>query len=311
MSAVDTCDIPVRDRNDFWAQAVSQVFASLDVSPDRRREIRCRLSWRDIGRSRMVFTCGTPQVVCRTAATIASDHSENVILMYQKRGFGTLLHQGRSVDLKPGTMVAMDTRSPYRLSFLTEFDQQVFRFPSSVLGNSAEDLIPLTATTLVPSFASRLLLAGFAVAEQNPAELGSGSESPLLDLARLALAPQLSASRSAPMADRLWHARHYIKANLGMSELSPESVAAGLGVSLRTLQKMFALEGDHPASYILNERLTRVGEALISPGQRSRTIRQVAESLGFKDPSHFSRVFRDRYGMTPRDWRKAALREQE
>lgn len=308
MSAINTCNIPVHDRYDYWASAVSQAFAMLDVKPDRNREIRCRLSWQDIGRSRMVSTSGTPQVVCRTDATIASDHSENIILMFQKSGYGSLLHQGRAVDLKPGSMVAMDTRSPYRLSFLTEFDQQVLRFPANILGNNAKDLIPLTATALAPSFASRMLLAGFVAAEQIPAELGGNLESPLLDLARLALLSQLSGRRPESMVDRLWYARHYIKANLGMPELSPEIVAVDLGVSLRTLQKTFALEGDHPASYILNERLNKVSEALTHPGLRFRTIWQVAESFGFKDPSHFSRVFRNRYGMTPRDWRKGGAR---
>lgn len=305
MSAINTCSVPRHDRHDYWANAVSQAFARLDVSPDKQREIDCRLSWRDIGCARMVTTSGTPQVVCRTAETIASDHSENIILMFQKGGYGTLLHHGRAANLKPGMIVAMDTRSPYRLSFLTGFAQQVFRFPAHVLGDNAEDLLPLTATALAPSFASQMLLAGFAAADQMPTSQGAGLEPPLLDLARLTLLSQLSARRMESMQDRLWYARHYIKANLGRPDLSPVSVAADLGVSLRTLQKAFALEGDHPAAYILGERLARIGAALAHPSLRSRTIWQVAESFGFKDPSHFSRVFRNRYGMTPRDWREA------
>jgi len=304
MGAINTCDIPASDRYDFWANAVSQAFARLDVQPARNREINCRLSWSDIGRTRVMLTAGTPQVVCRTAQTIASDHSENIILMFQNSGHGTLLHQGRAVDLRPGMMVAMDTRSPYRLNFLTDFEQQVFRFPISALGAGAGDLVPLTATALEANFASRLLLAGFATAQQAPAHLCNSLESPLLDLARLALVSHLSTFRSQSAADRLWQARGYIKANLCAPDLSPEVVAADLGISLRTLQKAFSVEGDHPSSYILEQRLLKVAEALVDPRFSARSIWQVAETFGFKSPSHFSRVFRTRYDATPRDWRK-------
>lgn len=81
----------------------------------------------------------------------------------------------------------------------------------------------------------------------------------------------------------------------------------------RLLLAGFAAVGQRPTELGSNLEsplleLARVGEALVHPGLRSWTIWQVAKSFGFKDPSHFSRLFRNRYGMTPRDWCKGGAR---
>jgi len=305
MGALDTYDVPKHDRRDYWADAVSRIFARLDVAPADGQEIDCRLAWRDVGRARMTFASGSPQSVCRTSAAIASDQAANIILMFQQEGCATLLHRGRSVSLRPGAMVAMDTRSPYRLSFLNRFEQHVLRVPAEALGIQADDAELLTATPLQPSFASRLLMAGFSALEQ--ADPGGDLELPLLDLTRLALRAGMPALKPRSMADRLRQAQGYIHAHIGVSDLCPQKVANEMGVSLRMLQKVFAAAGEQPAAYILDQRLDRVSEILGRPEHASRSIGQIAESFGFHEPSHFSRAFRERFGMSPRDWRKLHL----
>ncbi len=305
MGALDTYDVPKHDRHDYWVDAVSRIFARLDVSPADGQEIDCRLAWRDVGRARMTFASGSPQSVCRTSAAIAADQSANIILMFQEKGCATLLHRGRSVSLRPGTMVAMDTRSPYRLNFMSRFEQHVLRVPADVLGVQADDTEPLTATALQPSFASRLLSAGFSALEQ--ADPGSDIELPLLDLTRLALRAGVPALKPRSMAERLRQAQGYIHAHIGLPDLCPQKVADEMGLSLRMLQKVFAMAGEQPAAYILDQRLDKVSEVLRRTEHDSRSIGQIAESFGFREPSHFSRAFRGRFGMSPREWRKQRL----
>lgn len=305
MGTLDTCDVARPDRRDYWSEAVSRIFARLDVIPADRQELECRLSWKDVGRARMTFASGSPQSVCRTSAAIASDQAAHIILMFQEKGCATLLHRGRSVGLRPGTMVAMDTRSPYRLSFPDRFEQYVLRVPADALGVRADDTGPLTATALQPSFASRLLVAGFSALEQ--ASPGSDLEPPLLDLTRLALWAGLPASKARSMAERLRQAQGYIHAHIGASDLTPQKVADELGLSLRVLQKVFATAGEQPGAYILDQRLERISEALGRPEHASHSIGRIAASFGLHEPSHFSRTFRERFGMSPRDWRKLHL----
>jgi AraC-like DNA-binding protein len=55
--------------------------------------------------------------------------------------------------------------------------------------------------------------------------------------------------------------------------------------------------------YLLERRLERCCEALQSKADRSCSITEIAFRWGFNDMSHFSRVFRGRYGLSPREFR--------
>jgi AraC-like DNA-binding protein len=48
---------------------------------------------------------------------------------------------------------------------------------------------------------------------------------------------------------------------------------------------------------------------LAAPGIPARTLTEIALSQGFKSPAHFSATFRQRYGLTPRDYRSHAGRD--
>ncbi len=288
-------------RLDYWRQVVNQAFARLDVQSQNARAIDCQVSWHDLGRSRILHASGTPQIICRTAEQIDTDAQAHIILMFHQRGHASLMHQGRSVHLAPGAVVAMDTRSPYRLIFHGWFEQRIFRFPAeSVCG--AQPSAGFAATLLPTGFASNVLLAGLSCA-QAAEQLPVGAEKSLLDLARMALAAGLSRLSDQSPEQRLRLARCYMDAHLDDPGLSSASAALALGISIRSLQKLFAHADDQPSAYILRRRLAKVHEQLADPHQRHVSIWHLAAKWGFNDPSHFSRAFKQLYGLTPRLFR--------
>jgi AraC-like DNA-binding protein len=50
---------------------------------------------------------------------------------------------------------------------------------------------------------------------------------------------------------------------------------------------------------------------MIAAAQRGRTVTAIAFDHGFNSPTHFGRVFRARYGMTPREYRRHARAPSE
>ncbi len=227
--------------------------------------------------------------------------------MAHRQGHGTLLHRGRSVTLAPGTMLAMDTTSPYRLTFHSAFAQDILRLPVAALDGAESNLAQLTAAPVNPGLAREWLVAGLSqhvFANGDEPEL----EAPLLDLARMALTGHAtSVGRFQPAPDRLTQARHYIRYNLRSQQLSPASVASALGISLRTLQKAFADVDDHPSACIARERLQHASEDLVDPRRSHRAIALVAADWGFADASHFIRAFRAQFGVTPGQWRRKRI----
>jgi AraC-like DNA-binding protein len=94
-------------------------------------------------------------------------------------------------------------------------------------------------------------------------------------------------------------------AHLGDPELNPQSLAAAHGISVRSLHLLFEREGLKVAQWIRDRRLERCRDTLARPDWQGRII-DLALEWGFNDPSHFSRVFRQRYGRAPRQARALA-----
>ncbi|WP_366146113.1 helix-turn-helix domain-containing protein [Paraburkholderia sp.] len=50
-------------------------------------------------------------------------------------------------------------------------------------------------------------------------------------------------------------------------------------------------------------RLERCATWLLDPRYAHKSIEQVAAACGFKSASHFSRMFRERHGLSPREYK--------
>ena len=96
----------------------------------------------------------------------------------------------------------------------------------------------------------------------------------------------------------------YIEANLTDPELSVERIAYACSISLRALHRHFAEDPAGSVShYLWYRRLIRCAEALRDPSQAHLSITDICFSYGFSSSSHFSRQFKDRFGVTPVDYR--------
>ena len=106
--------------------------------------------------------------------------------------------------------------------------------------------------------------------------------------------------------EALNHALSYIARNLADPALSRERIASECAVSVRTLSRLFREELDtQPGEYIIRARLERVRDMLALPGL---SIKEIAELCGFRSAGFLARQFRERYAMTPREYRTAAPR---
>ncbi|MET8978900.1 helix-turn-helix domain-containing protein [Streptomyces sp. NPDC004539] len=93
--------------------------------------------------------------------------------------------------------------------------------------------------------------------------------------------------------------RTFIEDHLDDPALSPEAIARAHHISVRYLHKLFQNDGTTVGRWIRRRRLDTCRHEL---DNRRVTVAAVAHRWGFTSPSHFSRTFRDAYGMSPREW---------
>lgn len=114
---------------------------------------------------------------------------------------------------------------------------------------------------------------------------------------------------AANRAAHLNQIRLTIEAMLSNPDLDTKLIAEHEGVSVRYLQKLFSASGQTFAKYVHERRLERCREDLISPSSAALTITEICFRWGFNSSAHFSRAFRNHYGISPRDYRLAQLAE--
>jgi len=140
-----------------------------------------------------------------------------------------------------------------------------------------------------------LAAAGRSFAEREALAL-SGAVPELLASCLASTAPMLPAGGRGSLRQRL---RRHIEENLPREDLSPASIARDLGVSRTQLYRQFERAGG-VNTYIRRRRLRRSLLALCDPRHADRRIGDIAYDAGFADEAHFSRLFRQTFGMSPR-----------
>ncbi len=86
-----------------------------------------------------------------------------------------------------------------------------------------------------------------------------------------------------------------------MDKLTLEDVAASISVSKNTCLHLFRTYlDDTPGSYLIACRAKMASALLL---ETDRTIADIALSVGFSSPSHFTATFKGIYGCTPREYR--------
>jgi AraC-like DNA-binding protein len=96
----------------------------------------------------------------------------------------------------------------------------------------------------------------------------------------------------------------YVQLHAGDHDLTPERIARAHNVSVRKLYTAWSGNEESLASHVIAQRLELARRMLSATGSRSRTIAAVARDCGFVDTPHFSRRFRNAYGLSPREWRQ-------
>jgi AraC-like DNA-binding protein len=144
-------------------------------------------------------------------------------------------------------------------------------------------------------------LAGYAPTE------GARIATALMDLLIVALAERLDRYPELAPATRrralLASVQTFIDQRLGDPELSPSAIATAHHISLRYLYKLFETEEMSVAGWIRQRRLERCQRDLLDPALVDWSVTAIAARWGLTDPAHFSRVFRDAYGLPPAEYR--------
>ncbi|MDQ0347806.1 acetamidase/formamidase family protein [Ancylobacter vacuolatus] len=129
----------------------------------------------------------------------------------------------------------------------------------------------------------------------------------------LALSSELVAATSDPSSSRaalLQRLYATIERSIGSEDISIADIAQAEGISERYVQKLFEGTGESFSHYLRERRLQRAWHDLANPAEAAVPIAEIAYRCGFADAAHFSRLFRERFGLPPRELRRREVDRQ-
>lgn len=313
-----TDDLRPQDRFDYWCEVRARNLFGVTISlkPDERLNFRGRFSAVPTGGAILSEMQASSYSVSRTAADI-SRASNDSLCIYQQTGGASWFQteSGGEFVVRTGELAISHSDMPYLTRPTTDhgFDLRVLKIPLAgrgTLPNSAWQLAPspLNNDPRFPMVISAAFAALAADAAKNPGADCSLAVSHLAQLALLARGsvPAGSAdSRAALRFGFLQAARNILARDLHRPGLSPATVSAALGISVRQLHIVFEPAGMSFSRTLIAMRLAETRRLLQSAP--ALTVTDIAHACGFDSIATFYRVFRSAYGMTPGDVRAMSL----
>jgi AraC-like DNA-binding protein len=260
----------------------------------------------------MLMRCqGTAFIMTRGPALIAPG-ADQLLIMLQIEGSVDRHCAGRRMRIEPGDVAITDYTRPSH-SVATDYENLIV-----VL---ARDSVPAALLTLEPhglvfprgSGAARLIGAAmrelYAQADDLTVSEAEAAIEGIVALTTACARATLAGDEADHVKSKRKAALDYIDAHLGNAQLGPNEVAAAAKVSRASLYRLLAAEGGIRA-VLLKRRLDEALRLMLADNTDGRSLTDIAKCCGFGGTSQFSRAFRARFGVPPRQY-LALVRQQD
>ncbi|MFC5665276.1 helix-turn-helix domain-containing protein [Kitasatospora misakiensis] len=243
-----------------------------------------------------------------------ADPEDCLYVALHLHGAAAVRRDGASTALEPGDLLIGTTPHPAGLLSEPACRMAYFRVPCFYLGVRHRDVrraggLLARGSEGIGSLASQFLrtLAGRTRAHRaRPGNHLARGVSDIVSILVTELLDREHPEQPTAAAELLTRIRDHIEENLADPDLSPESIARSQHISVRYLHKLFQQDGTTVGQWVRQRRLDACRRELERPSRRQVGVAAVAHRWGFVSHSHFSRAFRDAYGVSPREWQAYA-----
>lgn len=295
---------------DDWRD-INERIADVGLDAAAREAFQARFAAKHLGRSLIIQKRSVAQVETRNRAWIRRSGIDHIAIRFLQAGHAVGAFQDRLAEVGAGDVVCIDYSREFQLR-VTDFADTTLVVPRRFLPQHLRSaklhglVMPggQAATRLLGAYLATLAdLATDLVPEASAA--GVEAACILLSGAKERLALPTSASREGSQM-LLRDVLDFIDAQIMNQNLGYEAIMTRFNLSKSTLYRLFDDIGGVNA-YIVNRRLDACHDELARDASGAALIGQVAFSYGFLSQPHFTRLFKKRFGVSPRHVRGMAL----
>jgi AraC-like DNA-binding protein len=298
----------------FW-QAFRDTVAHLYTMslPDPSQEARFTLSTRTYATPQgVLMRCqGTTFIMSRGPALIARG-ADQLLIFLQTEGSVDAEYAGQRSRWQAGDVVIVDYARPLH-SVATDYGNLMIVLARE---SAPAELLALEPHGLIfprASGAARLIGAAmqefYSLADHLTVSEAEAAIEGIVALTTAYARIRLAGDELEQVKSRRKAALDYIDAHLGNAQLGPDDIAKAVNLSRASLYRLLAAEGGIRA-VLLKRRLDEAVRLMLEDGNDKHSLKKIVRCCGFGGTGQFSRAFRARFGVPPRQYR-ALVRQQD
>jgi AraC family transcriptional regulator, positive regulator of tynA and feaB len=301
----------MHDKHTSWRNIVEDVYAPLDLDIVNPLAFHGKIHLSTIARLDLSEFVSDGEIAHRRRQHVSSDKEDFFLFELSKAGASTYIQYGRECKLTPAHFTLLYSADPYSFCHEERVNSLCLKIPSIAMRARVSDPHALcgSAKRVVPGMSQ--IMADLLMSLSSESHLLDATSAPvieanLLDMIGLVLGTHLQRTAVGGTTAR-WaiHKRAVavMREALGQPDLSPETIAAAIGVSVRYLHRVFEDAEQTASETLLAMRLGKSMTELRDPAMHPLSIKEIAFRNGFRSQSHFASSFRAKFGVTPKEAR--------
>jgi AraC-like DNA-binding protein len=320
LALVSTDGVADAELNDAWKKFLSTYVArdpddlavsGITFEPEDVHGFKGCIEYGDLGDAGICRVVSASHRYVRNPRQVFDTEAATMVVL-QTRGTSLFRQDGRKNCLAPGDWSIYDTTRPFSIASTGQSEHLVFLHRHG----TARDLRQALERTSQRSFgrngiertARDLISSAFRESEKMSYRAGAVMAESIMQIIQAAV-EEAAETRGASAPTLKSQIIDFIETNLADEELTVSTIASAFGYSTRQIHRMFQDEtGMTVSEYIWKSRLEHSLEDLRNIDNERRTITDIAFNWGFSNAAHFSRAFKETYGITPRECRHLPVR---
>jgi AraC-like DNA-binding protein len=227
----------------------------------------------------------------------------------QLEGLGRTIQRGYEQISAPGDLALADTTEPFEIANCHNFKLFCFAVPRRLLPKGLLERPRLNLSKTETGRALSRTLAGYAelcLSDCQRPKTSSLIGAHVIDL--ISHAPEIVTDMSVERVHipvLLSMMLDHIDRHSDDPELGAATLAARFRCSERYVHRLFATTSRSVGEHVNEKRIAVCASKLLDHNSARKTIAEIAFAGGFRDISHFNRLFKRCHGLAPREFRRA------
>jgi AraC-like DNA-binding protein len=295
-----------------WADDLAAAFVRLEPRKVADQSFEGSISRVEAAPIQISLVTATRHTVLRLASHIASSTEDICFVNLQLEGLGRTTQRGHEQISAPGDLALADTTVPFEIANSHDFKLFCFAVPRQLLPEGLLDRPRLNLSMTETGRALSRTLAGYAELCLSGSQLQKTSTligAHVVDL--ISHAPEILADMPVEHVHipvLLSMMLDHIDRHSDDPELGAATLAARFRCSERYVHRLFTTTGRPVGEHVNEKRIAACTRKLLDHNSSHKTIAEIAFAAGFRDISHFNRLFKRCNGLAPREFRRAAAR---